>query len=178
MMNCRPRALATLGASLRSQMALDSPPSSSAADEPAQCPLRMASLRRTAKPGRPGAFSRGTRGPWLALSTQVLGTRRSLPLAAFLIGVGVALTVGLVISSFLQSREEAKQRYLQTTKTEVRMLAGAVDMNSKPAANQPRKVEVEQIRKAVLELWLQAGHWIPAADKTSSSSTTGIWTSF
>jgi PAS domain S-box-containing protein len=113
-----------------------------------------------------GAFSRGARGPWLALSTQVLGRRHSLPLAAFLVGVGAfALTVGLVISSFLQSREDARQRYLQTTKTEVRMLAGAVDMNSKPAANEPRKVEVEQIRKAVLELWLQAGHWIPAPDE-------------
>jgi PAS domain S-box-containing protein len=113
-----------------------------------------------------GAFSRGTRGPWLALSTKVLGRRRSLPLAAFLVGVGAfALTVGLVISSFLQSREDARQRYLQTTKTEVRMLAGAVDMNSKPGADRPRKLEVEQIRKAVLELWLQAGHWIPAPDE-------------
>jgi len=109
------------------------------------------------------AFSRG---PWLALSTQVLGRRRSLPLAAFLVGVGAfALTVGLVISSFLQTREEARQRYLQTTKTEVRMLAGAVDMNTKPAANGPRKLDVEQVRKAVLELWLQAGHWIPAPDE-------------
>ncbi|HEV8067222.1 MAG TPA: PAS domain S-box protein [Planctomycetaceae bacterium] len=95
---------------------------------------------------------RGSHGPSLVLSTRSLRKRRSLPLVAFLIGVGAfALTLGVVISSFLQSREEAKQRYLQTTQTEVRMLATAIDLG--------RKDNWDQVRKAVLQLWLQAGHW-------------------
>jgi PAS domain S-box-containing protein len=101
---------------------------------------------------------RESAGPSLALSAQSLGKRGSLPLAYFLLGVGAfALTVGVVISSFLQSREDAKNRYLQTTKIEARMLAGAVEMN--------RKADQEHVLKAVLELWMQAGHWVPAADE-------------
>jgi two-component system sensor kinase FixL len=95
---------------------------------------------------------RGSHGPSLVLSAQSLGKRGSLPLAAFLLGVGAfALTLGVVISGFLQSREEAKQRYLQTTTTEVRMLAAAID--------QGRKDKWEQVRKSVVEQWVQAGHW-------------------
>jgi PAS domain S-box-containing protein len=90
------------------------------------------------------------RGASLALLPRALGRRGSLPLVAFLLGVGAfALTVGLVISSFLQGREEAKQRYLQTTTTQVRMLATAVEMG--------RKDNWEQVRKSVVELWMQAG---------------------
>jgi PAS domain S-box-containing protein len=93
------------------------------------------------------------------LSARSLGKRGSLPLAAFLMGVGAfALTLGVVISSFLQSREEAKQRYLQTTKTEVRMLATAIDLNRE-------NKNWDQVRKAVLELWMQAGHWVLAPDE-------------
>src|SRR5580700_9558636 len=88
-------------------------------------------------------------GPSLVLSARSLGKRGSLPLAAFLLGVGAfALTLGVVISGFLQSREEAKQRYLQTTTTEVRMLAAAID--------QGRKDKWEQVRKSVVEQWVQA----------------------
>jgi PAS domain S-box-containing protein len=95
---------------------------------------------------------RGAHGPSLVLSAQSLGKRGSLPLAVFLLGVAAfALTLGVVISSFLQSREEAKQRYLQTTTTEVRMLAAAID--------QGRKDKWEQVHKAVVEQWVQAGHW-------------------
>lgn len=86
--------------------------------------------------------------PW----SRALRKRGSLPLAAFLLGVAAfALTLGVVISSFLQSREEAKQRYLQTTTTEVRMLAATIE--------QGRKDKWEQVRKAVVEQWVQAGHW-------------------
>jgi two-component system, LuxR family, sensor kinase FixL len=96
--------------------------------------------------------SRGSHGPSLVLSARSLGKRGSLPLAAFLLGVGAfALTLGVVISGFLQSREEAKERYLQTTTTEVRMLAAAID--------QGREDDWEQVRKAVVEQWVQAGHW-------------------
>ncbi|HEV3303135.1 MAG TPA: PAS domain S-box protein, partial [Planctomycetaceae bacterium] len=97
-------------------------------------------------------------GPSLVLSARSLGKRGSLPLAAFLLGVGAfALTLGVVISSFLQSREEAKQRYLQTTRTEVRMLAGAI--------NSGRKKDWEQVRKDVLEQWVYAGHWGAQTDE-------------
>ncbi|HEV7999428.1 MAG TPA: PAS domain S-box protein [Planctomycetaceae bacterium] len=96
--------------------------------------------------------SRGSPGPSLVLSAHSLGKRGSLPLAAFLLGVGAfALTLGVVISGFLQSREDAKQRYLQTTTTEVRMLAAAIDLG--------REDDWEQVRKAVVEQWVQAGHW-------------------
>jgi PAS domain S-box-containing protein len=102
--------------------------------------------------------SPGSHGPSLVLSARSLGKRGSLPLAAFLLGVGAfALTLGVVISSFLQSREEAKQRYLQTTRTEVRMLAGAI--------NSGRKKEWEQVRKDVLEQWVYAGHWGAQTDE-------------
>jgi PAS domain S-box-containing protein len=116
---------------------------------------------------------RGSHGPVLVLSAQSLGKRGSLPLAAFLLGVSAfALTLGVVISSFLQSREDAKQRYLQTTKIEVRMLAGAAEMNRKPNEEPKRESNQEQVKadrervlKAVLELWMQAGHWVPAPDE-------------
>jgi PAS domain S-box-containing protein len=102
--------------------------------------------------------SPGSHGPSLVLSARSLGKRGSLPLAAFLLGVGAfALTLGVMVSSFLQSREEAKQRYLQTTRTEVRMLAGAIDLG--------RKKDWEQVRKDVLELWVQAGHWGAQTDE-------------
>ncbi|HET6325331.1 MAG TPA: PAS domain S-box protein [Planctomycetaceae bacterium] len=92
------------------------------------------------------------RGLSLVPLGRALRKRASLPLAAFLLGVAAfALTLGVVISSFLQSREEAKQRYLQTTTTEVRMLAAAID--------QGRKDKWEQVRKSVVEQWVQAGHW-------------------
>jgi PAS domain S-box-containing protein len=97
-------------------------------------------------------------GPSLALSARSLGKRRPLPLAALVLGVGAfALTFGVAISSFLQSREDAKDRYLQTTKIEARMLAGAVEMN--------RNADRERVLKAVLELWMQAGHYVPASDE-------------
>jgi len=112
----------------------------------------------------------GSHGPSLVLSTQSLGKRGSLPLVAFLIGVGAfALTVGVVVSSFLQSREEAKERYLQTTRTEVRMLATALDMNRKDleakGITHDDPAQWEQIRKAALELWVQAGHWVAKPDE-------------
>ena len=113
---------------------------------------------------------RGSHGPSLVLSAQSLGKRGSLPLAAFLLGVGAfALTLGVVISSFLQSREEAKERYLQTTRTEVRMLATALEMNREELQARNIKhddrAQWEQVRKAVLELWLQAGHWVTKPDE-------------
>lgn len=117
--------------------------------------------------------SPGSHGPSLVLSSRSLRKRGSLPLAAFLMGVGAfALTLGVVISSFLQSREEAKQRYLQTTRTEVRMLATAIELGRKDiAATNTNLAEAvrqnweQQVRKAVLELWMQAGHWVLAPDE-------------
>lgn len=112
----------------------------------------------------------GSHWPSLVLSAQSLRKRGSLPLAAFLLGVGAfALTVGVMVSSFLQSREDAKERYLQTSKTEVRMLATALDMNRKDLEAKGVKSDEasqwEQVRKTVLELWLQAGHWTVKADE-------------
>jgi PAS domain S-box-containing protein len=113
---------------------------------------------------------RGSHDPSLVLSARSLGKRGSVPLAAFLLGVGAfALTVGVVISSFLQSREEAKERYLQNTQTEVRMLVTAIDMSSRDldakSIKRDEPAEWEQVRKAILELWVQAGHWVPAPDE-------------
>jgi PAS domain S-box-containing protein len=101
-----------------------------------------------------GHASRGSRGSSLPVPIRTLGQRGSLPLAQFLIGVGAfALTMGVVVSSFLQSREEAKQRYLETTKIEVRMLASAIDLVPNKDSNW------DQVRKAVVDSWMQAGHW-------------------
>jgi PAS domain S-box-containing protein len=117
---------------------------------------------RTATDGRrvPANVSSadGSRFRSLRLSARAFRRRGSLPLAAFLLGVGAfALTLGVVISSFLQSREDAKQRYLQTTKTQVRMLATAIDLG--------RKDSWDQVRKSVVELWMQAGPWWLAPDQ-------------
>src|ERR1700693_1923690 len=105
-----------------------------------------------------GPTAGGSRFRSLALTARAFRKRGSLPLAAFLLGVGAfALTLGVVISSFLQSREDAKQRYLQTTNTQVRMLATAID--------QGRKDTWDQVRKSVAELWMQAGPWWLAPDQ-------------
>jgi PAS domain S-box-containing protein len=121
------------------------PPENGAATDGRELPADAPSTRRSL-------------GPSLLLSARSLGKKGSLPLAVFLLGVGAfALTVGVVISSLLQSREEAKERYLQTTKTEVRMLATAVEIG--------RKDSWEQVRKSVAELWMQAGPWWLSPDE-------------